>query len=121
MQAKIGQLPARLSGGEKQRVAIARALVRKPRIVLCDEPTGNLDEETGEEILELFTRLHEEDRTTFLIVTHEERAAAVAETVLVMKRGKLVYRDTGEPVPPPEDLPPGDDQESPKPQPEGEV
>src|SRR5205823_1488996 len=65
-------LPAALSGGQKQRVAIARALFSRPRLLLCDEPTGNLDSHTGQQIIELFTRLNQEG-LTLILVTHEER------------------------------------------------
>ncbi|MEA3311293.1 MAG: ATP-binding cassette domain-containing protein, partial [candidate division WOR-3 bacterium] len=63
-------LPVKLSGGEKQRVAVARALVHKPRLVLADEPTGNLDLETEREVMEMFTRLNDKLKVTFVIVSH---------------------------------------------------
>jgi len=86
---KIGQRPNLLSGGEKQRVAIARALLMEPKILLCDEPTGNLDEETGEEILNLFLKLQKEEGLTLILVTHETRTAEIAESVYTLKNGKL--------------------------------
>ncbi len=87
---KIGTRPQRLSGGEKQRVAIARALMMKPALLLCDEPTGNLDETTGEEILQLFLRLQKEEHLTLILVTHEIRTAEIADQVFVLQQGKLV-------------------------------
>jgi ABC-type lipoprotein export system ATPase subunit len=87
---KIGTRPQRLSGGEKQRVAIARALMMEPALLLCDEPTGNLDETTGEEILQLFQRLQKEERLTLILVTHEIRTAEIADQVFVLQQGKLL-------------------------------
>jgi putative ABC transport system ATP-binding protein len=80
--------PTQLSGGESQRVAIARALVNSPRLVLADEPTGNLDSRTSEEIVELFTSLHQEGRTV-VIVTHESEIAARAEREVVLRDGRI--------------------------------
>ena len=81
--------PAVLSGGQKQRVAIARALYREPELLLCDEPTGNLDTDTGRQIIELFTALNKEG-LTLVIVTHEERVSKAARRVLRLKDGQLV-------------------------------
>ncbi len=81
--------PARLSGGQRQRVAIARALLRRPALLLCDEPTGNLDAETGARTIELFRDLHREGGLTIIAVTHEERLAAVATRTLHLKDGIL--------------------------------
>jgi putative ABC transport system ATP-binding protein len=82
--------PSELSGGQKQRVAIARALFSSPKLLLCDEPTGNLDSETGREVIDFFKELNERDKVTMLIVTHERRVSTVAERVIVMRDGSLV-------------------------------
>ena len=82
--------PSRLSGGEQQRVAIARALINDPGLVLADEPTGNLDSETGREILSLFHRLRNEAGVSFLIVTHDDEVAATADRVIRMQDGEIV-------------------------------
>jgi putative ABC transport system ATP-binding protein len=81
--------PAQLSGGQCQRVAIARALVTKPGMVLADEPTGNLDTRTGDEILEIFDRLHAEG-VTVILVTHELEVARRTRRILHMRDGKIV-------------------------------
>jgi putative ABC transport system ATP-binding protein len=82
--------PSELSGGQKQRVAIARALFGAPSLLLCDEPTGNLDSETGREVIEFFRELNQRDKVTLLIVTHERRVSTVARRVLAMRDGMLV-------------------------------
>jgi putative ABC transport system ATP-binding protein len=81
--------PAQLSGGEMQRVAIARALANRPALLLADEPTGELDEETAEQVADLFDRVHN-DGTAIVLVTHNPVLAARAERRLMMKRGALV-------------------------------
>ena len=81
--------PAQLSGGQRQRVAIARALLQSPEVLLCDEPTGNLDAETGERTIALFRDLHK-DGLTVIAVTHEERLASAATRVIRLKDGRIV-------------------------------
>lgn len=78
-----------LSGGQKQRVAIARALINEPSILMADEPTGNLDTKTGEEIVKLFHKLNDEG-VTIIIVTHDEELAAVAKRQIIIKDGEVV-------------------------------
>jgi putative ABC transport system ATP-binding protein len=82
--------PGELSGGQKQRVAIARALFGQPQLLLCDEPTGNLDSETGKEVIDFFRELNAKDGVTLLIVTHERRVSSVAKRVIAMRDGMLV-------------------------------
>lgn len=81
--------PGELSGGERQRVALARALVCKPMLLLADEPTGNLDEQTGEAIHSLIRQLHTEEQLTAIIVTHNQRLAAICDRVLRLENGTL--------------------------------
>ena len=82
--------PDTLSGGEQQRVAMARALAHRPRLLLADEPTGNLDEETGDGIMKMLLRLAREQSTALLIVTHSQQVAARADRVLRLQRGSLI-------------------------------
>lgn len=81
-----------LSGGEKQRVAIARALVNEPAVLFADEPTGNLDTKSGEEVLQIFRKLHEEGRT-IIMVTHELEAAEFAERIIRVRDGRILSDD----------------------------
>jgi len=82
--------PEKLSGGEQQRVALARALVHDPLLILADEPTGNLDEETGAQMISLLTQLTREQKCTLLIVTHSPEAAAHADRILRLSHGQLI-------------------------------
>lgn len=84
------RFPDTLSGGEQQRVAIARALAHRPSLLLADEPTGNLDDETGEHILELLLGLADVYEMTMLIVTHSQRVAEAADRQLILNQGQLV-------------------------------
>lgn len=91
LAGRMKHRPNQLSGGEKQRVAIARALICEPSILLADEPTGNLDSKTSEDILKLFDQLHQEGQT-IILVTHEEHVARHAKRIIRMKDGRI-YSD----------------------------
>ena len=78
-----------LSGGEQQRAAIARALINQPALLLADEPTGNLDAKTGSGILEIFETIRKKNRTTILMVTHDEHVASLSDRTIRMKEGKI--------------------------------
>jgi putative ABC transport system ATP-binding protein len=84
--------PNKISGGQQQRVAIARALLMKPKLILADEPTGNLDSKTGEEILSLLGKLNKEEKVTIIVVTHDRNIAKRTKKTIYIKDGKLVNR-----------------------------
>lgn len=90
LEGRAAHRPDELSGGERQRIAIARALIFEPPVLLADEPTGNLDSRTGEEILSLMDELHREFNTTILMVTHNEEAARHCDRVIRLRDGKIV-------------------------------
>jgi len=94
---KANMFPSQLSGGEQQRVAIARALVKKPKIVLADEPTGNLDWATGQKIAELMRDINKKEGTTFVVVSHDISITDVADRVIYLQDGKLTKRRMEEP------------------------
>lgn len=98
MTARQDHRPGELSGGEQQRVAIARAIVHRPRIILADEPTGNLDSQHGAEIIALLQSLAQRFRQTILLVTHSHAAAEAADYVWTMKDGQLVTRTSHQSV-----------------------
>ncbi len=87
---RVDHRPGELSGGEAQRVALARALVHRPRVLLADEPTGNLDHRTGDSIHAMLHSVHETEALTSIIVTHNERLAALCDRVLLLDDGRLV-------------------------------
>ena len=89
---RLRHLPSELSGGQQQRVAIARALVKDPKVILADEPTGNLDEDTRDEIIGLLEKLWRERELTLVLVTHDSSVARRAERVGLMKNGRLSIR-----------------------------
>jgi putative ABC transport system ATP-binding protein len=93
-------LPSQLSGGQQQRVAIARALVKEPTVLLADEPTGNLDEETRDDIIGLLEKLWQDNGLTMVLVTHDSPVARRAQRIAVMRNGKLsIKQDTRPPAP----------------------
>ena len=96
LKHRLGHYPAELSGGEQQRVALARALAPNPAIVVADEPTGNLDETTGTEIIELLFRAHREHGTTLVLVTHDTALAERCDRVLHMHSGRLERRTSAD-------------------------
>lgn len=89
LSARADHKPNQLSGGEQQRVAVARALMNKPKVIFADEPTGNLDSKNAQDLHELFFKLRNELGQTFVIVTHNEELAKMADRMLVMKDGKV--------------------------------
>jgi putative ABC transport system ATP-binding protein len=99
LKERIHHYPAELSGGEQQRVALARALAPNPSIVVADEPTGNLDETTGRDIIELLFRGHKERGTTLVLVTHDNELAGRCDRVLHMHSGRIENRLAAAPVP----------------------
>ncbi len=92
-QAK--QYPAQLSGGQMQRVAIARALTNSPKVLFADEPTGDLDSETGKQVMELIKKFHEETKTTIIVITHDQEIANYAERQIMLEDGVIVDNNTG--------------------------
>ncbi len=86
---RVDHFPAQLSGGEQQRVAIARALSRQPKLILADEPTGNLDSKTGQHIVDLLFGLQRRREATLILVTHDQRIAAACERTIHMADGRI--------------------------------
>ncbi len=85
-----GRRPNELSGGQQQRVAIARALVGNPDIILADEPTGALDSKTGQDVMDLFLRLHQEEKRTLILITHDSRISQLCGRIILLKDGCIV-------------------------------
>ena len=93
LQDRVDHFPRQLSGGQEQRVSIARAIVADPKLILLDEPTGQLDAKSSEEVLGLLARLNDEFKKTVIMVTHDAHAAERAKTVLHLDKGVLVERE----------------------------
>jgi putative ABC transport system ATP-binding protein len=91
---RLDHHPAQLSGGEQQRVGIARAFANEPRVLFADEPTGNLDRETGHEVVELLLALNREVGTTLVVVTHDEELARRAARIVHLAGGRIARIDT---------------------------
>lgn len=89
LEGRMSHRPSQLSGGEQQRVAIARALINDPELLLCDEPTGNLDSETGKNIIELLWELNKSRKMTLMVVTHDAQIAKDAKRVLYIRDGRI--------------------------------
>ncbi len=90
LESRMHHFPNQLSGGQQQRVAIARALVNQAPILLADEPTGNLDSKTSNDIMELFVRLHRENQITIILVTHESNIAKFSKRIIYFQDGKIL-------------------------------
>ncbi|MCH8333497.1 ATP-binding cassette domain-containing protein, partial [Candidatus Sumerlaeota bacterium] len=95
LQARLEPRPAELSGGERQRVAVARAMINSPIMLLCDEPTGNLDRKTSDSIGELFRQLQTEENTSLIVVTHNAEFAARFDAIHELLDGKLREKSAG--------------------------
>lgn len=95
MKERMKHLPEELSGGQKQRVAIARAMANDPAIILADEPTGALDSETGRMVMDLFHKLHKEQKKTIVLITHSPELAEETERIITIKDGKITGEREG--------------------------
>lgn len=93
LEARLSHRPSEISGGQKQRVAIARALINNPKILLADEPTGNLDSITGKKIIQLLRKIQIEQKITTIIVTHDREIAKNADRIIEMKDGVLIKKN----------------------------
>jgi putative ABC transport system ATP-binding protein len=101
LDARVHHYPSQLSGGEQQRVALARALANEPKVLLADEPTGNLDSANGQHVVDLLLDVNRRRGTTLVLVTHDRELAALADVQIVMRDGRVVERierSAGEPA-----------------------
>ena len=97
LKDRLNNFPSQLSGGEQQRVSIARAIAKNPKILLCDEPTGALDYESGKDVLRLLQKLHKEGRT-IVMVTHTKEITALANRIITMKNGQIIEERQNTPI-----------------------
>lgn len=104
LEHRLDHFPAQLSGGEQQRVAIARAIAKRPQVLLCDEPTGALDFETGKLVLQVLEKVNRELCTTTAVITHNAGIAAMADRVITMRSGEIIKIECNETKMAPEDL-----------------
>ena len=104
LEHRLNHFPAQLSGGEQQRVAIARAIAKRPQVLLCDEPTGALDFQTGKLVLQVLERVNQELGTTTAVITHNAGIAAMADRVINMRSGEIIGIHRNETKIAPEDL-----------------
>jgi putative ABC transport system ATP-binding protein len=104
LDERINHFPAQLSGGEQQRVAIARAIAKRPQVLLCDEPTGALDFQTGKLVLQVLQQVNQELGTTTAIITHNAGIAAMADRVITMRSGEIISLNRNQVKISPEDL-----------------
>ena len=104
LSQRLSNFPAQLSGGEQQRVAIARALAKRPRLLLCDEPTGALDDQTGKQILSLLQRQSRENGMTVVIITHNSALTAMADRVIRLRDGRVETVKINETITPVEEI-----------------
>jgi ABC-type lipoprotein export system ATPase subunit len=88
---RLRHRPRELSGGEQQRVAIARALINEPKVLLCDEPTGNLDSKSGQEVIDLLTDVHRRRKTALVLITHHQKLAELAGQTVVLEDGRVAH------------------------------
>jgi putative ABC transport system ATP-binding protein len=91
LSARVDHFPSQLSGGQQQRVAIARAIIGKPKLLLADEPTGNLDSHMGNEIMKILESLHQDDNTTIVMVTHDDELAKRTQRIVRVYDGQLIH------------------------------
>lgn len=104
LSERANNFPAQLSGGEQQRIAIARALAKNPRLLLCDEPTGALDDATGKAVLKLLYDLSRERNTTVMIITHNQAIAPMADRIIRIKSGRIQSNEPNKNVTPIDDI-----------------